>query len=335
VLGLNNFAQVAAVPAMRRAPLAKLHALGSRSLAKAERAAAALNGVRAYGSYEQLLADPELEAVFISLPNSLHVPWSIAAARAGKHVLCEKPLALSRAEAESLADVARETGKLVAEGFMLRYHPQWLAVVDLIRSGRIGEVRAVQTAFSYCNTDLEDIRNRPDSGGGALFDIGCYAVNTARLIFGREPERVIGVAERDPRTTCDRLTSAILDFGVGQASFVVGTQHVPYQRVHVFGTRGHLELEIPFNAPHDRPCPVYVDEGFVGAPDFTVRQSSDERAELITTPAANQFTQQWQAMSAAIRSGGTLPNDMQSAIANARIIDAIVRSTNSDRWEKP
>ncbi|HYP91531.1 MAG TPA: Gfo/Idh/MocA family oxidoreductase [Polyangiaceae bacterium] len=335
MLGLNNFAQVAAVPAMRRAPLAKLHALGSRSLAKAERAAAALNGVRAYGSYEQLLADPELEAVFISLPNSLHVPWSIAAARAGKHVLCEKPLALSRAEAESLADVARETGKLVAEGFMLRYHPQWLAVVDLIRSGRIGEVRAVQTAFSYCNTDLEDIRNRPDSGGGALFDIGCYAVNTARLIFGREPERVIGVAERDPRTTCDRLTSAILDFGVGQASFVVGTQHVPYQRVHVFGTRGHLELEIPFNAPHDRPCPVYVDEGFVGAPDFTVRQSSDERAELITTPAANQFTQQWQAMSAAIRSGGTLPNDMQSAIANARIIDAIVRSTNSDRWEKP
>ena len=335
MLGLNNFAQVAAVPAMRRAPLAKLHALGSRSLAKAERAAAALNGVRAYGSYEQLLADPELEAVFISLPNSLHVPWSIAAARAGKHVLCEKPLALSRAEAESLADVARETGKLVAEGFMLRYHPQWLAVVDLIRSGRIGEVRAVQTAFSYCNTDLEDIRNRPDSGGGALFDIGCYAVNTARLIFGREPERVIGVAERDPRTTCDRLTSAILDFGVGQASFVVGTQHVPYQRVHVFGTRGHLELEIPFNAPHDRPCPVYVDAGFVGAPDFTVRQSSDERAELITTPAANQFTQQWQAMSAAIRSGGTLPNDMQSAIANARIIDAIVRSTNSDRWEKP
>jgi len=335
VLGVSHFARVAAMPALKKAPLAQLRALASRSLDKAQRAAAELDGVRAYGSYEELLADPELDAIYISLPNALHVPWSIAAARAGKHVLCEKPLALSRAEAEQLADVAHETGKLVAEGFMVRYHPQWLAVAELIRSGRIGELRAVQTAFSYSNTDLEDIRNRQDSGGGALLDIGCYAVNTARLIFAREPQRVIGVAERDPRSGCDRLTSAILDFGTGQASFVIGTQHVPYQRVHVFGTRGHLELEIPFNAPHDRPCPVYIDEGFVGAPDFTVQTSSDERAELVPVAAANHFALQWQAVSAAIRSGFALPNDMQSAVANARVLDAILRSTTSERWEKP
>src|SRR6185295_9418130 len=155
----------------------------------------------------------------------------IKAARAGKHVLCEKPIALRAAEAEELAGVARETGKLVAEGFMVRYHPQWELVVELIKSGRIGQVLAVQTAFSYSNTEPDNIRNLKASGGGALYDIGGYAINTARLIFGAEPERVVGVCRRDPHSGCDSLTSAILDFGVVQASFVVGTQHVPYQRV--------------------------------------------------------------------------------------------------------
>jgi predicted dehydrogenase len=335
VLGVSHFALMAAIPAMRQADLVELRGLASRSLAKAQKAAAEQGVPRAYGSYEELLADPEIEAVYNPLPNDLHVTWSIAAARAGKHVLCEKPIALSAEQAEQLAQVQRETGRLVAEAFMLRYHPQWRAVVELIRSGRIGEVRAVQTAFSYSNSDLENIRNRRESGGGALYDIGCYAINVARLLFGGEPERVIGVSTLDPKSGCDNLTSAILDFGAGQASFVVGTQHVPYQRVHVFGTQGHIELEIPFNAPHDRPCPVYVDDGFEGAADFTVRRSSDERAERLTLPAANHYVLQWQAFSEAIVSGQPYQNDMQSAVANMRVIDAIFRSMASARWESP
>ena len=335
VLGASRFALKAAIPAMQQAPLVELRALASRSLDKAQRAAAQVNAPRAYGSYEELLADPEIEAIYNPLPNHLHVPWSIAAARAGKHVLCEKPIALHAAEAEQLAQAQLETGKLIAEGFMVRYHPQWLAVVELIQSGRIGQVRAVQTAFSYNNTDLENIRNRRDAGGGALYDIGCYAINTARLIFGAEPRRALGLCLRDPQSDCDSLTSAILDFGSGQATFVVGTQHVPYQRVHVFGTRGHLEVQIPFNAPHDRPCKVSIDEGFVGAPDGSVLQSSDDRAELVPVTAANQYTRQWQAFSAAIRSGDPIQNDMQSAVANMRVIDAIFRSVSSERWEKP
>jgi predicted dehydrogenase len=290
---------------------------------------------RAYGSYEELLADPEIEAIYNPLPNQLHVPWSIRALRAGKHVLCEKPIALGAQELEQLVQAQRETGKLVAEAFMLRYHPQWVAVAELVQSGRIGQVRAVQIAFSYDNADPDNIRNQKAAGGGALYDIGCYAINIARLLFDREPERVVGTALSDPKSGCDMLTSAILDFGEGQATFVVGTQHVPYQRVHVLGTRGHLELEIPFNAPHDRPCPVYLDQGFVGAPDFTVQKSSDERAELLPLPAANHYVLQWQAFSRAVRFGEPLKNDLTSAVANTAVIDALLRSLGSGRWERP
>jgi predicted dehydrogenase len=333
VLGASHFALMAAIPAMQKAPLVDLRALASRSLDKAKQAAASVNVPRAYGSYEELVADPEIEAIYNPLPNNLHVSWSIKAARAGKHVLCEKPIAMTATEAEELAAVQRETGKLIAEAFMVRFHPQWDAVVQLIQSGRIGQVRAVQTHFSYTNTDLDNIRNQKDVGGGALYDVGGYAINTARLIFGSEPKRAIGVCERDPTSGCDSLTSALLDFGAGQASFVVGTQHVPHQRVHIFGTKGHVEVEIPFNAPHDRPCKVYVDEGFVGSPDFTVAQSSDERRELVPSATANHYTRQWQQFSEAIRNGTSVKNDIHSAVANMRVIDAIFRSAESQAWE--
>lgn len=334
VLGASHFAMMAAIPGMQKAPLVELRALASRSLDKAKAAAQKVNVPRAYGSYEELLADPEIEAIYNPLPNDMHVPWSIRAARAGKHVLCEKPIALTAAEAEQLASVQRETKKLIAEGFMVHYHPQWLLLEDLIKSGRLGEVRAVQAAFSYTNTDLDNIRNNKQAGGGAVYDIGVYATNAARLAFGKEPKRVAAVCDVDPKSGCDRLTSALLDFGTGQASFVVGTQHVPYQRVHVFGTKAHAEIPIPFNAPHNRGCKLYVDDGFVGAPDFTVAEDSDDRREVHTLPAANHYTLQWQAFSEAIRSGKPFKNDLTSAAANMRIVDAIFRAASSQRWEE-
>lgn len=333
VLGASHFALMASLPAIKRAPLVRLAALASRSLSKAQQAASSVGAPRAYGSYEELLADPEIEAIYNPLPNNLHVPWSIAAARAGKHVLCEKPIALTAAEATELLRVQEETGKIIAEAFMVRYHPQWEKAVEVVQSGRIGQLRAVQTAFSYHNDDHGNIRNQKEAGGGALYDIGTYAINTARLVFGTEPLRAVGVCDLDPATGCDRLTSGILDFGSGQASFVVGTQHVPYQRVHLFGTKGHLELEIPFNAPGDRQCPLLLDDGFVGAPDFTVAQSSDDRAERIELPIANHYALQWQGFSRAIRSGGPVRNDMKSSVANMRVLDAIFRSSSSGRWE--
>lgn len=333
ILGVSHFAQMAAIPGMLQASLVDVRALASRSLEKAKQAAAASGVPRAYGSYEELLADSEIEAVYNPLPNNLHVEWSIAALRAGKHVLCEKPIALSAADVTELARVSGETGKLVVEGFMVHYHPQWELVESLIASGRIGTPRAVQTAFSYTNHDLANIRNRKETGGGALYDIGVYAITTARLIFGTEPIRVTAVSDVDPASGCDRLTSAILDFGVGQANFVVGTQHVPYQRVHVFGSRGHIELPIPFNAPYDRGCKVYVDDGFVGAPNFTVARDSDERREVHTLPPTNHYVRQWQNFSAAIRGEAQIRYDIQNSVRNMRVVDALARAVQSRRWE--
>ena len=333
VLGASHFALMAAIPAIAGAPLATVGAVASRSVDKARKAAAMAGGARAYGSYEELVADPEIEAIYNPLPNNLHVPWSIKAARAGKHVLCEKPIAMTAVQAQELVAVQRETGKLIAEAYMIRYHPQWRLVQEVVASGRIGTVRAVQTAFSYDNADPDNIRNQRDAGGGAVYDIGGYAITTARLVFGREPTRVAAVCARDAQSGCDVLTSAILDFGVGQASFVVGTQHVPYQRVHVFGTKGHLEVEIPFNAPHDRPCRVYVDDGLAGAPDFTVATSSDDRRELLPLPRANHYSLQWQGFSEAIRNGTPFENDLETALLNARVVDAVFRAAESQRWE--
>jgi predicted dehydrogenase len=333
VLGASHFALNAAIPAIAGAPLATLRAVASRSIDKARKAAAQAGVARAYGSYEELVADPEIEAVYNPLPNNQHVPWSIKAARAGKHVLCEKPIAMTAAEAQELLAVQRETGKLIAEAYMVRYHPQWRLVRQVVESGRIGKVRAVQTAFSYSNADPDNIRNQRDAGGGAVYDIGGYAITTARLVFGSEPTRVAAICERDAQSGCDVLTSAILDFGAGQASFVVGTQHVPYQRVHVFGTKGHLEVEIPFNAPNDRPCRVYVDDGLAGAPDFTVATSSDDRRELLPLPHANHYSLQWQAFSEAIRNGTPFENDLETALLNARVVDAVFRAAESQRWE--
>ena len=333
VLGSSHFAQMAAIPGMRAASLVEVRAIASRSPDKAKAAAESLSLPVAYGSYEALLADPQIEAIYNPLPTNLHVPWSIKAARAGKHVLCEKPIAMTAAAAKELAEVQQETGKLIAEAFMVRYHPQWHAVTELIQSGRIGTVRAVQSAFSYTNTDLGNIRNQKESGGGALYDIGSYCINTARLVFGSEPTRVVGICDWDPNSKCDRLTSGILDFDGGQASFVVGTQHVAYQRVHIFGTMGHIEVDIPFNAPNNRPCKVYLDDGFAGDPDFTVAENSDQRRETISLPKTNQYTAQWQAFSRAIRTGTPIQNDMVSAVANMRVIDALFRSAGSQCWE--
>lgn len=332
VFGVSNFARMGALPAMRDAPLATLWAIASRSLEKATVAAQELGARQAYGSYEELLADPEVEAIYNPLPNHLHVEWSIAALRAGKHVLCEKPIALDASSAARLAKVQDETGRIVAEAFMVHHHPQWQLVRSLIERGRIGETRAIQTVFSYTNKDPEDIRNRKDAGGGALLDIGVYATTTARLIFGEEPLRVTAVADVDPVSGCDRLTSGLLEFDGGHASFIVGTQQVPYQRVHIFGTKGHIEVVIPFNAPYERPCVVYVDDGFVGAPNFTVSQDPDVGREVHTLPVSNQYALQWQAFSRAVRGGEPLEHDIHRSVANMRAVDALFQAARSRQW---
>ena len=314
------------IPAMQGASSCEIVAIASRSHDRARRTAQTLGIPRAYGSYEDLLADPEVEAVYNPLPNHLHVPLSIQAARAGKHVLCEKPIALNAKEAETLMEARDQTGVLIQEAFMVRYHPQWLRVRDLVRSGAIGRLRSIQGFFSYNNRDASNIRNIAAIGGGGLYDIGCYPITGSRFLFEDEPTRVVSLIERDPDWGIDRLTSAILDFPDGQATFTCGTQITPYQRMQVFGTRGRIEIEIPFNAPPDRPCRIFLDDG-------SELGNAGVRTEEL--PVTDQYAAQGEVFSEAVRSGGTLEFPLETAVQGMRIVDAVFRSAHSGRWESP
>ncbi len=327
VLGTARIGTEHVIPAMQRGELSTVAAIASRDGSRARAVADRLGIGRAYGSYEDLLADPAIEAVYNPLPNHLHVPWSIRALEAGKHVLCEKPVALDAEQARKLADAAARTGRLVAEAFMVRHHPQWRTARDIALSGRIGEARAVQTLFSYYLTDPENIRNRADIGGGGLYDVGCYAVSTARYIFGGEPERVIGLFDNDPVTRTDRVTSGLAEFpGRRHLGFTCATQLVLCQRVQILGTRGRIEIEIPFNAPADAPTRILVDDG---------RDLSGGGREAVELPPVDQYTAQGDAFSRAVLGERPLEWGIDDAILNMRVIDALFRSARSERWERP
>jgi len=326
VLGVANIAVKKVLPAMQRGEWCEIAAIASRDLQKAERAAKELGIGKAYGSYEELLADPEIEAVYNPLPNHLHVPWSIKAAEAGKHVLCEKPISLTVPEAMSLLRTRDRTGVKIEEAFMVRTHPQWCKAIDLVRTGKIGTLRSVMAYFSYFNRDPKNIRNIPEYGGGALMDIGCYLVYGSRLIFGEEPARVVANIERDPEMGTDILTSGILHFPSGQSIFTCSTQVAPYQRVQIIGTKGRIEIEIPFNAPPDKQCRIFRDEG---------GDLSGRSAEVLEFPICDQYTIQGDLFSQSIRKGAELPVSLEGSIRNMAVINAIFRSAESGQWEEP
>jgi predicted dehydrogenase len=306
------------IPATLAAARCEVVAIASRDLGRAEAAASGLGIGRALGSYEDLLADPDVDAVYNPLPNHLHTEWTIAAARAGKHVLCEKPLATNAAEAEQMIRVCEAEGVLLMEAFMYRLHPTWEAVRELLASGRIGELKTVQSWFSYFNDDPNDIRNQLDAAGGALYDIGCYCVNLSRMLFGAEPIRVQGTVTRDPVTGVDTLTSGILDFDNGIASFTCSTRAEPDQRVHIYGTEGRISLEIPFNIPWDRPTRVFVTAGG----DPPVRPET----EVLTFDPANEYSIQAERFAAAALDGGPVPIPPSDAVDNLRVIEELFRA---------
>ncbi len=326
VLGTARIAVWKVIPAMQRGEWTEISAIASRDRDKAKAAANALGITRAYGSYEELLRDPAIEAVYNPLPNHLHVPWTLQAVEAGKHVLCEKPLSLTAEEARALLTARDRTGVRVGEAFMVRTHPQWLRTREIIEAGQIGTLRAIMGSFSYFNRDPANIRNVPEWGGGALMDIGCYPITLSRFVFREEPLRVMGLVERDPELRIDRLTSAILDFPSGQSIFACSTQLVPYQRMQFFGTEGRIEIEIPFNAPNDRPCRIFIDNG---RDLFGAGVSTEEFA------TCDQYTIQGDVFSRAIREGTEVPVPVEDAIKNMSVIDAVFRSAESGKWERP
>jgi predicted dehydrogenase len=312
------------LPGMQKSACCDIRAIASRDAEKAGKAAAALNIPKAYGSYEELLADPAIEAIYNPLPNHLHVPLTLAAAHAGKHVLCEKPIALSAEEARQLAAVSR--GVLIMEAFMVRFHPQWLRVRQLVEEGRIGSPRAVQMLFAYSNRDPGNIRNIADIGGGALYDIGCYPIVIGRFVFEAAPKRAIALVDRHPQFRTDRLMSALIDFGEGrQLTFTVSTQLVPFQRTQICGTQARIEVVIPVNAPQGARTTLLLDDG---------SQPGGAAAVAETLPESDQYMLQGEMFSRAVRGEIELPYGVDDAIMNMRIIDALFRSEMSGRWEE-
>lgn len=307
------------IPAMQQGAYCEITAIASRDIDKARAAASRLGIPRAYGSYEELLADPDVDAIYNPLPNHLHVPWSIKALQAGKHVLCEKPIALTAAEARTLVDAAKQYPRLkVMEAFMYRHHPQWRRAKQIVAEGGVGELRTAQSFFSYYLDDPNDIRNRADAGGGGLMDIGCYNISLSRFIFGAEPVRVRGIVEYDPRFNTDRLASGIMELGGGTATFTCATQLAPYQRVNIVGTAGRVEIEIPFNAPTDRPCRIW--------------HQRDGRIDEIVLDVCDQYTIQGDLFSRAVLDDSAVPTPIEDAVANMKVLEAIVRSGKDGAW---
>lgn len=310
------------IPGIRRSRHGVVTAIASRDGARAKEAAARLGIDKAYGSYEAMLADPDIDAVYNPLPNHLHVPLTLQAVAAGKHVLCEKPVAMDTSDAEKLRAVP--ANMLVMEAFMVRFHPQWLKARALVRDGTLGEVKAIQCAFSYFNRDPANIRNDASIGGGGVMDIGCYPTVAGRFLFEADPKRVVALIERDPDFGTDRLASAILDFGGGRrVDFTVSTQMVPYQRVQVLGTKKRLEIVIPFNAIAGEAMQLRLDDGASKAADA---------GDLFGVEPADQYANEIDAFSQAVRGEIALPFGIEDAIINMRILDALFRSEKTGAW---
>jgi predicted dehydrogenase len=319
ILSTSRFARNKVIPAFRKSQHAEVTAIASRSLVRAQAVARDYGIGRAHGSYIELLADPNVDAIYNPTPNHMHVEWSIKALEAGKHVLCEKPIGVSASEAQQLLDAARRhPSRKVMEAFMYRCHPQWQRAKQLVEAGKIGELRTIHSIFSYSNTDPTNIRNQVECAGGGMMDIGCYNISLSRFIFGEEPQRVFGMVNFDPQFGTDRLASGILDFGRGTATFTCSTQSALHQRVNIFGTNGRIEIEIPFNAPPDKPCRIWL-------------QEANELAEIVFEPC-DQYTVEVDSFSLAVLHDRPVPTPIEDAVANMRVIEAVFESSKKGCW---
>jgi predicted dehydrogenase len=323
ILSTSSFAEKTFLPGLRRAEHVEVAAVASRDLVRAQAFADRTGIATAYGSYAELLADPTIEVVYIALPNHLHVEWTRRAAEAGKHVVCEKPMGMNRAELDVLVPLARTVH--IAEAFMVRFHPQWIEVRERVRRGEFGRITHLHSVFAYNNTDAANIRNIAETGGGALYDIGCYTIVAARWFLEADPVRVAAVIDRDPTFGTDRLTSALFDFGDGRtASISASTQSVYHQRVQIYGTAGRVEITVPFNQPQTDPVTYFTHDG---------SSVAGLEAARFDVPANDQYASQADAFCRRVRNETPTDAPLRDAMANMAAIDAVFASADSGRFE--
>jgi predicted dehydrogenase len=319
ILSTAKIGREKVIPAMQKGEFCDIFAIASRDALKAKEVAAALGIPVAYSSYEELLSDKEVEAIYIPLPNNLHVEWAIKSLQAGKHVLCEKPIGLDAGQAMSLAEAAKKYPALkIMEAFMYRYHSQWQYAKKLVDEGSIGELRTIQSFFSYHNIDPNNIRNKKEAGGGGMMDIGCYCINLSRFIFNAEPKKVCGSVTFDPELKTDNLSSGILEFDNGTSTFTCSTKLFPYQRVNIMGTEGRVEIMIPFNAPPGESMEIW-------------HHTMAGPGRVVFNPA-DQYTLQGDAFSKCIIDDTPVPYALEDAVNNMKVIDAVFRSAAEEKW---
>jgi len=318
VLGVSSHFELRVITSLLNSNIIEVYAIASRNIEKAEDAAEKWGIPVCYGSYEELLEDPEVDMIYNPLPNHLHAPMIKKAADAGKAMICEKPVALDSNEAREALDYARSKEVLIMEAFMYKFHPQWVRVKELVKCGEIGQVRLVDTIFTYNNTDKKNIRNMAGIGGGALMDIGCYAISVPRFIFDSEPLKVMAMTERDPEFKTDRISSAILEFEDARATFTVSTQLFGTQKVEIVGTGGRILVSLPFNMYPDVPGKVYV--------------TNDLGTRLIECGPADQYGKEFEAFARAVKKGGPAPVDSRDAVYNMKVIDALFESEKTGTW---
>jgi D-xylose 1-dehydrogenase (NADP+, D-xylono-1,5-lactone-forming) len=315
ILSTANIARKAMIPALQESTLAEVTAVASRDQAKARAFADELGIPKAYGSYEALLADPEIDAIYNPLPNHLHKDWTVQAAEAGKHILCEKPLALTVEDCQAMIAAAKANGVQLIEAFMYRHHPRITAARQMLRGGAIGELKTIETAFTFKLEDLTNIRYQPEMGGGALLDVGCYCISISRLMAGREPVAVQARAHWASTGVDDQLTG-ILDFGDGLlAHFDCGINQVGRQRCLLAGTKGNLELPMTFNM------------GLIETLIHEERESGTARVH--TYPAVNMYRLLAEDFMGAI-AGEAPAFPIEDALGNMRTLLALLASARKN-----
>lgn len=322
VLGAAKIAVEKVIPAMAASEHYQVLGLASRTPEKAQTTARRLGILKTYGSYEELIEDPDIDIVYNPLPNHLHVEYTLKCIEAGKHVLCEKPIALTAADVKKLMAARNKAGVKVGEAFMVKTHPQWLKTREFVQQGLLGPLKLIQGSFSYFNNNPQNIRNIASYGGGALWDIGCYPVTTARFVLGEEPNHVVALVDRDPVFGTDTLASIMMQFPSCHVQFSVSTQQVPYQRMHFMGEKKELEIQIPFNAPKDRECIIKINPG-----DMFL-----EQVDQLLFPLCDQYRIQADAFTKAVRENGEVPVPLEDSLANTRVLEAIFRSAASGGW---
>ncbi len=319
VLSSAKIGRTKVIPAIQTSSLGEVVAIASRTQASADKAAQELGIKHAYASYEDLLADPNIDAIYNPLPNHLHVPWSIKAIEAGKHVLCEKPLGLNTADVEKLIQVAQAHPHLqVMEAFMYRFHPQWQTAKNLVREGSIGQVRSIHSHFAYNNHEQDNIRNNPDWGGGALMDIGCYCISLSRFIYDEEPLRVLGQITPYAGFDVDCFVSGIMEFADGNATFTASTKSEAEQYVEIHGEHGSILIPLPFNPIADTITHIIVKRDGVSE-------------ELVQIPS-DHYRNMADAFALSITNNHHVPTPLSDALANMKIIDAIFASARDSQW---